>query len=87
MPASIASRTVAIASARLVGPQTCPMPPPPSVRQLISPSFPNGLCSVAIILRFQAVGAPAPLLVVSDALGQSPTLNEVALRLRILYDD
>src|SRR5712691_3377782 len=53
MPASTASRTVAIASSRLVGPQTCPMPPPPRVRQLISPSFPNGLCSMAIILRFK----------------------------------
>src|SRR5690348_10315252 len=46
MPASTASRTVAIASSRLVGPQTWPMPPPPRVRQLISPSFPNALVSI-----------------------------------------
>src|SRR5712692_10303202 len=76
MPASTASRTVAIASSRLVGPQTCPMPPPPRVSQLISPSFPNGLCFMANYPSFQAVGTPAHLLVVgSDALGQSPPLD------------
>src|SRR6266540_7209070 len=44
MPAAQASCTVAIASSRVVGPQTCPIPPPPRVRALMSPSCPKVLC-------------------------------------------
>src|SRR6266516_4615243 len=50
-PASQASRTVAIASSRVVGPQTCPIPPPPRVRALISPSFPKVRCCMGSSLN------------------------------------
>src|SRR2546427_4936249 len=51
MPASQASRTVAIASSRVVGPQTCPIPPPPRVRALISPSVPKVRCCMGSSLN------------------------------------
>lgn len=41
IPPSTADRTVAIASSRVVAPQTCPIPPPPSVRGLTGQSDPN----------------------------------------------
>jgi hypothetical protein len=47
MPPSTAARTVAIASSRSTDPHTLPMPPPPRVNALTSPSLPNGLFCIS----------------------------------------
>jgi len=36
-----------MASSRLVGPQACPIPPPPSVSRLTSPNAPKGFFFIA----------------------------------------
>src|SRR5215469_10508888 len=48
MPALAASCAATIASSRVVGPQTYPVPPPPRVRQQISPSLSTSLFSIVL---------------------------------------
>src|SRR6516162_5158207 len=88
MPASTASCTVAAPSSRVVGPQPWPVPLPPRVQALLSPSLPKVLCCIGVslyhpfaFLRYKKAPSltRASVVVLTYAVNSSVTLARALL--------